>query len=38
MPDLKTPQGALFWAIGVLATGVVFRLGWELGGKIWSLF
>jgi hypothetical protein len=36
--DVKTPAGALVWALGVIIAAILFRLGWELGGKFWMAF
>jgi len=38
MPDLKTPVGFIAWTVGVLALALVARIGWEIGGRLWSLF
>jgi hypothetical protein len=27
----------LMYAVGALAGGVLFRLGWEIGGRIWRM-
>lgn len=37
-PDIKTPVGFIVWTIGVLSLSLVARIGWECGGKLWSLF
>lgn len=36
--DYKQPVNFLLWTLAVLAFGIVARLGWEIGGKVWSLF
>lgn len=40
MKNVEIPQTLGSWAVtllGLALTGVVFRLGWELGGKIWAM-
>lgn len=40
MPDLKknpVPH-TLGWMLGALVLALIARIGWELGGKLWSLF
>jgi hypothetical protein len=38
IPEWKTPASAMFWVIGVFVFGIVVRVGWEFGGKVWTLF
>lgn len=35
--DYRSPGGATIWAIGVFVAGVVVRIGWEVGGKLWQM-
>jgi len=35
--DPKQPLSFIKWIWGVLCLAGVARIGWELGGKLWSL-
>jgi len=36
--DLKQPASFLLWSVAVLVFAVIARLGWELGGRLWTIF
>lgn len=37
-PDIKNPGGIVLWILGALALACLFRIGWEMGGVLWSAF
>jgi hypothetical protein len=36
VPDTRTAAGFVMWTIGVLLLSGVARIGWEMGGWVWS--
>ena len=38
MPPNASAANVALWTLGVLVWAVVARLGWELGGRLWSVF
>lgn len=38
MNDLKSPANFAIWTLGVLVFSLVARIGWEIGGRLWSVF
>jgi hypothetical protein len=37
VPD-KTPAAFGWWAFNMLCMGIVLRIGWEIGGRLWAVF
>jgi len=37
-PDVRTPGPFVLWVLSMLVVSIVVRIGWEIGGKVWSLF
>lgn len=37
MEAIKKGKNNILWYIGVLFTAILFRFGWEIGGKLWFL-
>lgn len=38
MPDFKSAGSVALWVAGTLVIGTLFRIGWEIGGKLWGVF
>lgn len=49
MPSATLPDGGVpmswpnggqvvLWCLGLAAAGIIVRLGWEIGGKLWMAF
>lgn len=36
--DFKQPWYFLVYAVGVVAAGALFRVGWEIGERLWAIF
>lgn len=37
MPNFKSAGNVVVWTLGVLAWSMVARIGWEFGGRVWSM-
>lgn len=38
MEKIPNAGAIVFWVAGVLVFGVVARVGWEIGGRLWGAF